>query len=361
MDDKPPCTEEEVASRYAEYMSQANKLKELFDTGEFARHWTHMMRQTRGGITIETRHWQFDRDHKHSFTWTEGECAHTLETCMEIHGTVGETLFDTLLQCATSARVTIQSLHIYHCVRGRTRESFLWAFDGRLQDVDVRGLSFDPFRPRIVRHDRYYSDSVTVADEGEMMLAEVITTILAGIADKLRRLELFVTQLPYYEYHSHCTHWPPCGWNTVGLPLVTSIISPARSFSGGFRGVIREARNLKYLHLDVGLTKKAFNGGSSWRRFWRAIRHHPSRMVLDLRVRQGLLHLKHDTGGDSQSKPGGVLYSLEMYLSKRGPWDGRCEGFFARDEEPGYGDLGDTDDEEREYWEGKSDKKRWVK
>lgn len=361
MGDKLPYTEEEVASRYNDYMAQANKLKELFDNGEFAKHWTQMMRHMKGGITIETRHWRFGHDHNHDFTWVEGENAHTPETCMEIHGTVGETLFDTILKCSTDARVRVQSLNIYHCVRGRSGESFLWAFDGRLNDVDLQGLSFDPFRSRVVFHDRCRP---AVTDPGDRMLAEAITTLLVGTASKLRHLELFIAQLPHCEYHSHCTHWPPCNTYFARVPLFKPIISPAEIFSGGFRGFIREARNLKYLHLDVPLTKKAFNGESTWQRFWRAIRYHPSRMVLDIRCSltwQPELHLKHDTGNDSESQPGHVQYSLEMYLSNRGSWDILCEEFFGRDGYGDYEETEDTDEEEREYWEGKSDKQSWVK
>lgn len=372
MDNKPPYTEEDVALRYGEYIASANKIKALFESGEFAKHWTQMLRLMNGVITIETRRWKFDRNHQHGWAWVEGEQAHTPETCMQIHGTVGETLFDTVLQCVVDANVCID-LNIYHCVRKASKSSFPWIFDGRLDRVDLQGLHLNPWCPRIISHDFYNPLTTTTLDD-DQRLSTVTEALLVATAPKLRRLELDVFQMSTSHHHSYCTHWPPCNTNLAGFPPVSDTMQLVRSFSSGFRGFIREARNLQYLRIDLPLTKVAFKGCSAWRRFWRSIRYHPSRMTLDIRFRskgQPELILKHNTGSDSESVPGSINHSLEMYLSNRGNWDESCDrhfhtvhyspswSFYTRNYE-GSEKLSDTDDEERNYWEGTSDTMVWL-
>ena len=352
MGDKPPYPEEEVTHRYDEFMVQANKTRDLFENGEFARNWTQLMEQMTGEITVETRFWRFHHNHKHHYAWVEGDNAHTPETCMEIHGTVGETLFDTILKCLTEARIRIRSLHIGHCVRSRSREAFPWVFDGRLDSVDFQGLVWNPCvspHPNLVR-----------PVDRDLILGEVLNTLLSRSASKLRRVHLFKCTASCI-YHNASEDWRETE-SIVKMPLIESFISEDEQFIGGLTNFFRESRHLKYIRLVYPVVKRSFHGQSSWRRFWRAIRYHPSRMVLNIQYYAGgdKLRLQHDTGKDSKSEPGSVQYSLEMYLSNRGKWNNLCEKFFGENEDMGYENMGDTDEEEMEYWEGKNDNKQWA-
>lgn len=355
MDDVAPVPEADVLAQYAAYMQRAHALLAAFDDGTFRARWTALLKDVgaRRAVTLETGFYRFGDEHDHFPRWLEGEEAHTPDACMAMHGAVGERVFDEVLACVRAAGCRVESLNVGHCVGERSGERFGWVEDGRLDGLEVRGLVWDP----VVRA------KAKGEENGDM--GEVLVRLLRGLAGSLRSVEL-LRCWPACMYHN-AAEVAPGDVGVVRLPRVERWTVRDLTYMGSDAAeFVRAAGRLGYLRVRLPIVKEWVRWEFVWRRFFRAIRYHGVRMVVRLRCsdRRGEVKLKeYDTGGESESEPGSVQYSLEMYLSNRGGWDRLCEEMFGDgedeglgdDEDRGVGDGYDTDDEEKEYWRGGSD------
>lgn len=366
MQDNLPFAEDEINTGYKEYMLQAERTRKLFTAGVLTNAWTEILRRMSGGVTVEIGKWEF-KCQSPPPNWKERGCVlyphphdyhpevvvHKSSACYAIHGSVGEMLFDTVLECLAGAGTRIKALEIRHCVRSQYYESFTWAENGQLDGLDLSSLQSLCFHAKSARKRKSRIEVIPGAVTG-------ITAILVRVASSLRHLEVLPHKRPN-------ALWPDTPFNDfVPLPHLTSLRTGAAIYTDAFACFLREARNLKHLTIIRSNTLESALC-APWRTVWRAIRHHPSRMVLKIthllcRAAMMVLYMEHDTAKDSESKhdpdvPGYDLqYSLEMYLSNRGKWNRRCRTIFRKSyedvDEADDDDGSETDEDEIKWWKG---------
>ncbi|CAI6334181.1 unnamed protein product [Periconia digitata] len=380
-----PPTKDEVDAGFEKHMLQANRLRELFESGKLARSWGNMMSRMGEGVTFEVGDWAFQPSKLPSRTPLEcvafphrhlpNDKKHNVKKCALIYGSFGEKLFDTVIASLITAKVRPKGLIIRHQVRGGSKESYMWAHDGRLDQLDLSNLQTLWFQPQIPRwddHDDPFGHKALAIERWR--LSSVVTNLLEKTASSLREFYLF-------PYRNYVMGWPIAERQIIALPQLRKMRTYAVYDMYLLADLVRQAPHLNHL------TMYGRPLPGNWREFFRAIRYHPSRMILSMReivvnYLHGLgrwdLNLKrYDTAARStrkhyQNNPfNDTMYSLENYISNHGKWSKTCDFVFLEENAehdwandwhyslangrwPGlpWTDDYESDEEEIRFWKG---------
>lgn len=360
-----PFGEEEIKEGFVRYMARANETRELFGSGRLERAWTGALRQLPEVGMFTLGSWDFDKtialqhrvetkgrgweeircevyEHKHN--WDAG---HNHARCRRPQEPVGGAVFNTAIASLIAAGSTITGLDIKYCAE----ETFSWADNGLLQDLDLSHLESLFFRPQTWEDGEGEKMGDRNFDLGreerlEARAALAVTSILKKSSQSIKTLEI-VTGVP------RCPFAWPLPDSIIALPSLERFYTGASLHLPAFARFVKLARNLKHLEL-----KSCHGKGWEWRQLWDAIRHHPSRMMLvfdQLPCSDAAeISMNHWTGEESKDEGYeddvwmNIDRSLENYVSNRGKWDRSCRMWFdgaASDEETESEDESGSDEE----------------
>jgi hypothetical protein len=342
MDGKAPWSDAELNEGFESYMAQAHATRAMFDSGDVQRAWATALRQLPSvtSFTVAAKafvplDWQEKTTCKN---WRERGCevydhdhgsdprGHSDGKCQIVGAAVGEALFSAVVASLKAAGSTLTEFRIQHGSNG----DFKWADDGQLDGLDLSHLQKLYFCPEDLGRDIRASPKKDVR-KVEMRSARAVMALLRASRETLKDLQLFP------DFRDWSCPWPPPHEvnaveepdEIIELPALEHLKTTAPIRLSAFAQFLLRARNLKRLELQSNHRRSG-----EWRELWRAIRHHPSRMQLEI----GEMRCNHwtewgtshFTGEKSQSEntpddtEGNVDYELEMYLSNRGTWGRSC-------------------------------------
>ena len=322
---KPPFSEEEIQRGYDTYISRANEVKALFDSGRLESVWTVALRRhpRADRFTIDSWKPTSDEEQLTENPGCEALARHhrgALEdsASWQAAEATGDALFTTAMGSLSAVERHMRCL----TVDGLLCPDFAWVNQPKWANTNISSLEELIFSPSYDTGNWEFDQYDEAADRGAAALSSI-----------LKKCEATVEVLDI-----ECggdLNWP-LDHDVFTLPKVRSLrFAYTHLRPRPFATCLERANNLKHLKLEFNHIGSSYV--PDWRIIWDAIRNHRNRMHLEfVNVETGNGHeydVNHHTSKGVDLKPTGESWadypdSLTNYLSGIGTWNKSLRQWF---------------------------------